>query len=282
MSGRAVGGSSQEARSTEDGLAGIPTLLWAIAYKQFLLIVRYRVNFVGRIVGTYLFFAILFFGGQAAVAGVGGTTAGMDATLDGFIVGWFLFTMAQSAYFSLSRGVTVESEWGTFEQLYMSPYGFGAVMAGKVLVNIIESVFFGAIILILMLVTTGRTLTVDVLTLAPVIALGLLSIVGIGFVFAGLTLIYKKIQSFGQFIQFAIIGLIAAPVAEIPVLRALPLVQGSSMMQDTMRHGIRLWEFPTVDLAILVVVGLFYSLAGYAVFRYCSHVARKRGVMGHY
>ena len=274
--------SNTTADASDDGPVGVSTLLRQLLVQKFLLIVRYRVDFLGSIVGAYVFFAILFFGGQAAVGSVGGGASALGSTLDGFIVGWFLYTMAQAAYFSLASGVTQESEWGTFEQLYMSPYGFGTVMASKVVVNLVESVFFGGLMLVLMLVTTQRTLSVDLVTIAPVTLLALLSVVGLGFVFAGLALVYKRIDSFSQLMQFAIIGLIAAPVAGFPPLRFLPLVQGSAMLQEAMRQGTRLWEFSTVEMGVLVGTAVVYSVAGYAVFRFCSQVARERGVMGHY
>lgn len=260
--------------------AGILTLLRAIFVKRYLLMVRYRVNFAAQFLGMYLFFAVIFFGGKAAVDRTG--AGAMTSTFDGIIIGWFLLMMAQAAYFSLASNVTQESQWGTLEQLYMSPYGFGKVMFLKVTANVTQGMIIGLAILAMMLLTTQRELTVDLLTVLPVVLLALLSIVGIGFVFAGLTLIYKRIESVSKLMQFVLVGLIAAPVTDISPLRYLPVVQGSSMLQTAMRDGVRLWEFPLHDVGVLAVVAVGYLAAGYAVFRYCTHVARKRGVMGHY
>ncbi|ELY55628.1 ABC transporter permease [Natronolimnohabitans innermongolicus] len=263
--------------------AGVLLLVWTILRMNFLLMVRYRVNFVAQIVGMYLFFAVIFFGGQAAVENVGeGGIGSLGSTLDALIVGWFLWTMAQSAYFSLSGEVTQESRWGTLEQLYMSPYGFGTIMLTKVFVNMLLSLVMGGIMLALILLTTGRTLSLDVITVLPIAVLALLSVVGIGFVFAGLTLIYKKLGSVSQLMQFVILGLVAAPAAEFSVLNLLPITQGSAMLQEAMRNGVRLWEFSAVELAVLVGTAVVYFSIGYVVFQLCSHVARKRGVMGHY
>jgi ABC-2 type transport system permease protein len=262
-------------------VSGRLTLLYAVVYKRLLLLVRYPLNTGAQLVSIYLFFALLFFGGQAAVGSVGGVGA-MGDTFDGLIVGWFLWTMSLTAYFSLAQNVTQESQWGTLEQLYMSPHGFGTVMAAKVVANLLISLLWGAIILALMLLTTQRPISVDVLTVLPVTVLALLSVVGIGFVFAGLALIYKRVENVTQLMQFVLIGLIAAPVSGYSPLRFLPLVQGSSMLQSAMREGVRLWQFDPAAHAILVGTGVGYALAGYAVFRYCTTVARRRGVMGHY
>lgn len=269
-------------RST-DRNAGLLILFWTILRKNFLLMIRYRVDFAAQIVGMYLFFVVIFFGGQAAIENVGeGAIGALGTTLDGLIVGWFLWTMAQSAYFSLAGEVTQESRWGTLEQLYMSPHGFGTVMMTKVCVNVILSLLMGAIMLVLILVTTGRTLTIDVVTIVPIAVLALCSVLGIGFVFGGLTLIYKQISSVGQLMQFIIVGLVAAPAAELSSLSVLPLVQGSAMLQAAMRDGVRLWEFSLLELGLLVGTAVVYFFIGYAIFQLCSHVARDRGVMGHY
>ncbi|MDQ2051182.1 ABC transporter permease [Natronolimnohabitans sp. A-GB9] len=273
---KASGGTS--ARTASVGL-----LLWTVLRMNFLLLARYKVNFAAQILGIYLFFAIIFFGGQAAVENVGGSGAGsLGSTLDAFIVGWFLWTMAQTAYFSLSREVTQESRWGTLEQLYMSPHGFGTIMISKVCVNIFLSLILGMLILALMMVSTGRYLAFDVISILPIALLTLMSIVGIGFIFAGLTLIYKKLDSVSQLMQFVIIGLIAAPSAGSNLLALLPLVQGSSMMQVAMRDGVRLWEFSLLEIGILCGTAIFYSVVGYMVFQFCARVARSRGLMGQY
>jgi ABC-2 type transport system permease protein len=107
-------------------------------------------------------------------------------------------------------------------------------------------------------------------------------VVGIGFVFAGLALLYKRIENVSQLMQFVFLGLISAPVVGIPVLRLLPLVQGSALLQEAMQNGVRLWEFSVIDLSVLVGSAVVYSLLGYLVFRWCTNRARRIGVMGHY
>jgi ABC-2 type transport system permease protein len=206
----------------------------------------------------------------------------LTPTLEGLIVGWFLWTMSIIAYFSLSNNITREASWGTLEQLYMSPYGFGSVMASMVVANLLESLLWGGTILALMLATTSQSLSLPALTILVVSVLTLMSVVGIGFVFAGLALLYKRIENVSQLMQFVLIGLIAAPAAGISPLRVLPLVQGSAMLQLAMREGVRLWAFPTADLAVLVGTAAAYSLAGYGVFMLLARRARREGVLGHY
>lgn len=257
-------------------------LLKAVVYKQFLLRVRYPFNTAAMFFTNYLFFAAIFFGGQAAANQISGNPAAVTKTFNGLIVGWFLWTMSVSAYFGLASNISDESKWGTLEQLYMSPYGFGSVIVTKVVANLMESLVWGAAILLVMLVTTGRMLTIDLVTIIPIVLFSLMSVVGIGFLFGGLALIYKEIGNISQLVQFVLVGLVAAPTADLPLLRFLPLVKGSTMLQEAMRNGVRLWEFPIYEIATLVVVGGVYSFAGYLVFKLCTYRARKDGLMGDY
>ncbi|ELY79455.1 hypothetical protein C486_10659 [Natrinema gari JCM 14663] len=251
--------------------------------KQLLLLVRYRVNFIIQIVSMYLFFAVIFFGGKAVARNIGGGAVGaLSSTFDGLIVGWFLWTMAQSAYSGLQGEITSESMRGTLEHLYLSPYGFGSVMCLKIIVNVLLSFFWGAVMLVSMMVTTQIWLTVDLLTILPIIIFSLMSVIGIGFGIAGLALIYKKVGSISNLMQFGLVGLIAAPVTGISLLRFLPLAQGSAMLQMAMQEGVALWDYSLRNIALLVGTGIFYFVLGYLLFIYCATIARKRGVMGHY
>jgi ABC-2 type transport system permease protein len=281
------GATADDASATRGGggadgdVAGYHVMLAAVLYKKALLLARYPVNTGAQVLSIYLFFAVIFFGGKTAAESMGGGMA-LTPTLEGLIVGWFLWTMSIIAYFSLSNDITREASWGTLEQLYMSPYGFGSVMASMVVANLLESLLWGGTILALMLATTSQSLSLPALTILVVSVLTLMSVVGIGFVFAGLALLYKRIENVSQLMQFVLIGLIAAPAAGISPLRVLPLVQGSAMLQLAMREGVRLWAFPTADLAVLVGTAAAYSLAGYGVFMLLARRARREGVLGHY
>lgn len=251
-------------------------LIRVLVYKHLILLVRYPVNTATRLLTLVVLFAVVFFGGQA-VAG-----PSLTDSLDGIIVGFFLFTLSITAYSGLAWNVTHEAQWGTLERLFMSPYGLGTVMAVKTLVNVLMSFFWAAVLLVIMMVTTDRWLTIDPLTIIPILGLTLMSVVGIGFLFAGLALLYKRIESVFQIVQFGFIGLIAAPTGKIELLKLLPVTHGSHLTQIAMKNGIHLWEFPLGELGLLVVTSLFYLLAGYYCFYRASIEARTRGVMGHY
>ncbi|WP_201292939.1 ABC transporter permease [Halobacterium bonnevillei] len=244
--------------------------------KRLLLLLRYPVNTISQFGTILLVFFVVFYGGRAVAP-----TAISDS-IEGIIVGYLLWSMSITAYSGLSWGVTREAQWGTLEQLFMSPFGFGPVMVVKMVVNVLESFLWGALTLLVMMTVTGHWLAVDPLTVVPLGALALAPAVGIGFFFGGLAIRFKRIENAFQLMQFFFIGLIAAPVAQYPLMKWLPLAQGSQLLQTAMKDGVALWNLPAGELAVLVATAVGYLALGYAAFHYCQRWARREGVMGHY
>ncbi|WP_435348955.1 ABC transporter permease [Haloarchaeobius sp. HRN-SO-5] len=262
--------------AVDTGLRGYLGFFRASARKRFVLLVRYPVNTLSQLGTVFLVFLVLFYGGNAVAP------AAMSDTIGGIIVGYLLWSMSLTAYSGLSWNVTREAQWGTLEQLFMSPFGFGRVMLAKTVVNLLEAFLWGVATLGFMLVVTGRTLALDPLTLLPLGALALAPAVGIGFAFGGLAIRFKRVENAFQLAQFAFVGLIAAPVDQYPFLRWLPLAQGSQLLRTAMQDGVPLWQLPGDELAVLVVTAIGYLALGYAAFTYCQRWARREGVMGHY
>lgn len=248
----------------------------AVAVKELTLLRRYPVNSMSQLVTIYLYFVVLFFGGQAIL----GPT--IVESFDGIIVGFFLWTIASLAFGHLAWTVTLEAQWGTLEQLYMSPFGLGTVMLVRATVSVLFNFGWGVLMLVLMLLTSGRSLALDVDTILVIGFLTIVPAVGVGFVFAGLALLYKRIESFIQLMNIGFIGLIAAPVGSYPLLRILPLAQGSYLLRRTMRQNVEIWELPLPELAILVFVATVYLGGGYYVFSWAQRRACRQGVLGHY
>lgn len=248
----------------------------AMATKSLKLARRYIVNTAVGVLTLYLFFAFIFFGGGFVMGDL------LARSIDQIIVGYFLFTMAVSAYAGLTHDLTEEAQWGTLEQLTMSPVGFTQLVTVKTIVNLVGTFVVGAVLLTLMLVTTMTPLYIK---LIPILVLGVLTlipVVGIGFIFGGAALVYKQIEKVFSIVQLSFIGLLAVPVPEYPVLKLLPMALGNHLLQRVMVDGVSLSELPLFDLGLLVGKAVAYVIIGLFVFQYATSVARKRGILGHY
>lgn len=244
--------------------------------KEVQLLTRYRVNTASYLVLMYAIFLVIFLGGRT----FGGQT--FDNSLGAIIVGYFLASLSFTSFSRLARTFSREASWGTLEQLYMAKVGFRRVTVLVAFTQFFLSFLIGTIILGMMLVTTGKTVSLDVVSIVPVLVFALLSVIGLGFVLGGAAVLYKRIDNVFGLMQFGFYGLVAAPVESYPALKFLPLAQGSYVLRLVMEQGYRLWEVPVADLGILVLTGVGYMLLGYVALGKIVGVARERGVLGHY
>ncbi|WP_255170468.1 ABC transporter permease [Natrononativus amylolyticus] len=257
-------------------MTGFPGLIAALGVRRWILLKRYPVDTVGQLVTVVLLFVVLFLGGQSIVG------PDLGGTLGAVVVGYFLWTMAVGAYSSLAQTIFVETQWGTFEQLYVAPRRFEVIAAAMAVVFLLETLLWGSLVLGFMLLVTGASLHVDPVTVALIGLLSLCSAIGVGFVMGGLALLYKRIASVLGLVQFALVGFIAAPVATYPSLHVAPLSTGSYLLRLSMDSGVLLTELPHDLLALLVVKAVVYVGGGLLGLRALVNVARRRGVVGHY
>ncbi|MCL0089588.1 ABC transporter permease [Dehalococcoidia bacterium] len=253
-------------------------LLKAILKQEFILRRRYLFNTIAALSTMFMLFLFIFFGARA----LGGGAPGFGDTLDAIVVGFLVFTFAAFAYTEFALKMVREAQEGTLEQLYMSPVGFTWVSLFRIVSSFWFHLTFNIVFLILMMATTGRWLHLDVVSLLPLILLTLAGVYGIGFAIGGLALVFKRIESFVQIFQFAIVGLIAAPVDRFPVLRYLPLAEGNRLIRRVMAEELSIFELPATDLLFLLANSAVYFGLGFLAFKLLENVARDRGLLGHY
>lgn len=251
-------------------------LFRTILRKQILLLVRYPVNTGSEFLGLLFIFGVIVGGGQAIYG------AAINDELSGIIVGFFLFTMVYSAFEEMAWTVTYEAQWGTLEQLIMSPYGIWRIVGMQMVANILVSGLYGAVMLSIMLAVTGKTVALDLVTVGPIILLAMTTATGLGFVFSGIALLYKRIESLLLLVEFGLLGVIAIPMGLSPLIKLLPVAQGNYMLRRAMNDNVRLWEFPAAEIGWLLLTAAGYLVVGYLVFQYALKRGRQKGVLGHY
>lgn len=256
----------------------ITLLFKAFLKKEFILLKRYLFNSLGGFITIYMIFLLMF----AGYKGIAGGSPNFGQMLEGLVVGYALWILAIGLYQDIAFDIQTEAREGTLEQLYMSTYSFGSILAIRVVVKSVINLIMVSIILFLLMITTGKFLNLDIPSLSVLLFFTLLSILGIGFIFGGLTLLFKRINTYLQIVTFGLIGVVAAPVGKIPLLKLLPASLGSSLIRDVMVDGKTIFDLPLYDHALLVAVGVFYAVFGYGVYKICEKKAMNRGMLGHY
>ena len=249
----------------------------AVLVKLLLELKRYLFSTISSIATLYIAFLILFLGARS----LGGTFS-TGSGLEGLVVGYLVWAMSVMAYQDLANHVANDAEVGTLEQLFLTPTGLawlgGSYMIAAFLINLMTS----GLVLLLMMLTSGRWLHLDALSLLPVILITIMAAYGLGFILAGLAVVFKRIQSLFQILMFVFVAFLAAPVAKYAWMKLLPLALGNQLLRKVMVDGLRVWQLPADDVLLAVGVGAAYLLVGLAFFSYCLKVARDRGMLGHY
>lgn len=274
----------------QDGLAPgtsptpkLSALAGAIWNKTIIMLRRYAFNTIAQMVSVYLLFLIVFLGARGISGAVGGSPVALGETLDAAIVGFFLWFLALSSHSELAYTIMTEARLGTLEQLMMTPFGFRWVAVFEVVTATITSLLMSGLILVAMLLTTGRQLQIDLVTIVPLLLMIAATAFGIGFALAGLALVYKRMDALFQVMQFVFIALIGAPAfLSTPVMAVLPLSMPSLLINEAMTDGVLLTEMGAGRLVLAVLNCAAYLSIGLFVFGRMERKARKNGSLAQY
>lgn len=239
--------------------------------------IRYLPNTISLIVTFYALFLLLFLGIQVI-----GAPEARGANTEYLIVTLVLWLLAMLAIQGIGWEVANEATRGTLEQLYMSPVPAWRILGARMVGTITVQLGVIALMLLLGMVTAQRWLTFDLLTLAPLFALTLTCMVGVGFAVAGLALVFKQIQSLLQVAQFGFMALVAIPVGIHPALELAPVIRGATMIRDALTAGTPLLDFGGLAWALLAVNAAVYLALGVALYRLAERRAMDRGLLGQY
>lgn len=257
--------------------------MWSVALKatwkqNFYMMRRYLFNTLSGFITLYIVFALLFHGTRAVGAG----TMNLGDTLEGMFAGYVTWMLALMGCTDLAWNITNEAQSGTLEQLCLSPLGYKWVLVFNQSFTFFANFLVVGLITVSMSLTTGQAIHMDLVSVIPVVLAIYVQALGLGFVLAGLALIYKRIQAVFQIVQFALIGFFFVPFDAFPVARYLPLTEGRKLLQEVLMGGIRIWQTQWADLGPMLAATALYIVVGVACFAVAESKARSRGLLGQY
>lgn len=252
-------------------------LLGAQFKREFIYLKRYFFNFLGGFVTLYVVFLLIFFGFR----GIAGGTEMYGAGLGNLIVGYVTWVLAMMIYQDVSYNLFNEAREGILEQLYMSPFGYVRVTSFRLIAGLVIHLSMSVVILLAMMLSTGRYLNLDLISLVPLVAMLLIPVAGLGFILGGLQLLYKRIQSILQVVQFLLVGVVAAPIG-LGWTQFLPGTLASHLVREVMVNEISFTSLPGNQSLLALGIALFYALLGIGVFRFCERRAMISGRLGQF
>jgi ABC-2 type transport system permease protein len=209
------------------------------------------------------------------------------AQLD-LLVGYFTWRVADGTLLRLSRVSTTDAQWGTLEQLWLTPLSPRLFLLGRMLAIFVYQ--------------TGRALLVAIvvillLRLRPIVTpagvlvflLAQSAIFGVGFMLVGLQLLYKNISAITLALSTALLFLtgVLAPLDQSSLLSALarflPLTTGISLLREYVVESASLSTIVMRPAFLwLVAVAAAYGVIGLAILDRMQRAARQQGALAHY
>jgi len=240
--------------------------------------IRYLFNTISGFATFYIVFALLFFGAK----NVGQGALNLGDTLEGMFAGYVTWMLAMMGCTDLAWNVSNEIQTGTFEQQCLSPLGYKWIAVFNETFNFADNAIMVLALTLVMSATTGQRVHLQLSSVIPVMLSIYVQAVGLGFCLAGLALIYKRIQSFFQVVQFLIIGVFFIPWDTFPLAKYLPLAASQRLLQKVVIDGTKVWQASSRDLLLVLVVTVVYLAAGILCFSIAESKARTKGLLGQY
>lgn len=246
--------------------------------------IRYKFNTISDIVSFYLLFISMFFGIKIFGTNMSVSSIKLGETLEGFVIGYFLWTIMVMAYSDTSSSIINDANRGTLEQISMSSLGLHNILIVRSISNLLVNLIICFIVLFSVMATTNYWLNIRLGELLIVILIGIFSIFGISLIFGGLALIFKKIQSLLNIIHYFLIGLvILGPNTLSPLASSLlPFRPTIEQVFLITLGGKSLKDFSLMDFGIMASNSILYFALGLLIFNQCSNIAKKKGLLGQY
>lgn len=252
-------------------------LLKANIRKEYLELRRYLPNTIAMLITFYVIFLGMFAGIQVV-----GDPSVADMNVQYMIVNYIFWFLAMMVVNNIGYEITNEAMRGTLEQLSMSPMGIWRIVTTRLASSMILNFFLIVVLLYASMLTTGQWLNLDVVTILPILILTLISMCGLGFIIAGMSIVLKQVQAFLQILQFLLAGLTFVPLSVAPFLAFFPFVKGVDMVRNVMIDGATLTQIGGGDYAILIVNAVIYFAVGLNFFLFCERLAMRKGLLGQY
>ena len=259
-------------------------ILKAEIKRDFIFIKRYPLEPISFIFFMYLILLAILFGFHQ----LAGSTSGI-INREKMILGYSLMQFVLSTQMGWSGQIQNESQTGTLEQLSISGHTLGEVLLARGFSQLPRQIV--SFYLLMMAYTFSLSdLKIDLLHSIPNVVLNLfimaIGIFGLSYIFAGITLLFKRVGFFFQIINFAFLGLFwqdRGSLAQGGVMAFiydhLPLTMGMAGLQNSLNPGSSILEVNSLEF---LIHSILFCIPGYLIFSLMEKKARDGGLLSQY
>lgn len=261
--------------------------------KEWKIELTYRVDFIRGMleplifVFPYVLFAMALMGGRTSsvLEGLTGVSDGITYTIIGYIFMGFLNTAVWGMGFALRK----EQWYGTLESIFVMPVPRWVYVMGMALHSTVHQGIILFFQIVVVYILFGVILNVQgIFPVLILIALMMISLVGLGLMVSGLALIFKEgwIISEVMYSLITIVTPIAYPLAVLPpLLQTLSRAMPTTYAITGIRHSLiaETMEFSLGDAySRLIIIGVIWVITGLLIFQVVDRKVRREGTLAEY
>lgn len=194
-------------------------------------------------------------------------------------LGFVLWSFASAAYSGVAVETVDEIHGRTLEQLCVVARPLPVVLMVRGGLQIVGALVEALVLLHVTFWIVGCTVDVPIVPLITILLMAAPSLVGLGLVVSGLSVLFKQAESVNALMLLGVVALVSVPAYPASVLAILPFSHAAAWIiaeQGALALG---GQWPR----LLFVAGnaTLYLGVGVTVFGICYRVARRRGTLGH-
>ena len=252
-------------------------ILYAVLYKELIYKRRYLLNTLFQMLLFCVIFITLFKGLSANFQ----MPFNYGNSIGALIVSYYAWTMMLSVYTSTGYVVMQNKQNGTLENLMCNtPYFTLYLIYESIISSVIYFILSWCIIGILSWVCDVY-LYVRLVDTFIVLVSGLMSVLGLSLIIAGMAMNYRKIESIMNIIQFILLGGLFIKDTVLAKL-FIPFYCANKILINIFVDGISITSFAVRDYIFLVGNSMIYMILGVCIFELCMKKAKRDGTLSFY
>ncbi len=274
--------------------ARLPVLVYDMALmikaeikRDLLYMKRYPLEIISFMFFMFLILLAIIHGMNTLLpTGSGILDKGSQFNKERMVLGYCLMQFVMATQMGWSGQIQNESQTGTLEQLSISGHSLGGVLFARGIAQLPRQI----LTFYIMLGLYGFALPDNAISLARfhagaldlcILAIG---IFGVSYIFAGITLLFKRVGFFFQIINFAFLGLFWVDRAKLPdslkmVYDHFPLTVGMSHLTQSLTSPVVESPYGLLEFS---VYSLIFMLVGWFCFSRMEKTARSYGLLSQY
>ena len=202
------------------------------------------------------------------------------------VLGYCLMQFVMATQMGWSGQIQNESQTGTLEQLSISGHSLGGVLFARGIAQLPrQTITFYIMLALYRIALPGSAISLNHMLAGSLdLLITAIGIFGISYIFAGITLLFKRVGFFFQIINFAFLGLFWIDRAKLPeilqnIYDHFPLTVGMSRLMQTLTDPVIASPYSMIEF---IVYSFLFMAVGWFCFSRMERTARSYGLLSQY